>query len=94
LEVRVVRGQEAWVARAQVLQQVPGFREYILVETSEGALSIRVFADQTGADVSTRRAAGWGRQNLSGFFTGPPTVSIGCVWLHAVGGALSGTPAP
>ena len=92
--MRVVRGQEAWVARAQVLQQVPGFREYILVETSEGAHSFSVFAEQTGADESTRRAADWGRQNLSGFFTGPPTVSIGCVWLHAVGGALSGTPAP
>ena len=36
-----------------ILQQVPGFREHFLVETSEGVLSISVFADQAGAEEST-----------------------------------------
>jgi hypothetical protein len=77
-----------------ILRQVPGFREYYLVETDEGLQSISVFTDQGGADESTRRAADWVQQNLSGFFTGPPTVTTGTVWLHDVGGEMSGTPVP
>ena len=77
-----------------ILQQVPGFQEYFLVETGEGVLSISVFTDQAGAEESTRRAADWVQQNLTGFYTGPPTVTTGSVWLHDVGGVTSGTPAP
>jgi hypothetical protein len=77
-----------------ILQQVPGFREHFLVETSEGVLSISVFADQAGADESTRRAAEWVQQNLADFFAGPPAVTTGSVWRHDVGGAMTGTPAP
>jgi hypothetical protein len=77
-----------------ILQQVPGFREHFLVETSEGVLSISVFADQAGADESTRRAAEWVQQNLADFFAGPPAVTTGSVWRHDVVGAITGTPAP
>jgi hypothetical protein len=77
-----------------ILRDVPGFQEFFLVETSEGVLSISVFTDQAGADESTRRAADWVQQNLAGFFVGPPTVTTGSVWLHDVGGGMSGTPAP
>ncbi len=86
----------ALVARGflPILEQVPGFLEYFLVETSGGVLSISVFADQAGAEESTRRAAGWIQQNLTGFFTGPPTTTTGRVWRHDVGGEMSGTPTP
>jgi hypothetical protein len=77
-----------------ILSQVPGFREHFLVETSEGVLSITVFADEAGAEESTARAADWVQQNLADFFTGPPTVTTGTVWRHDVGEAMSGTPAP
>jgi hypothetical protein len=77
-----------------ILTQVPGYREYFLVETSEGVVSISVFTDQAGAEESTRRAADWVQQNLADFFTGPPTVTTGSVWLHNVGEEMSGTPAP
>ena len=77
-----------------ILRQVPGFQEHFLVETSEGMLSISVFADQAGAEESTRRAADWIQQNLADFFAGPPTVTTGSVWRHDVGGAMTGTPAP
>jgi len=77
-----------------ILQQVPGFQEYFLVETSEGVLSVSVFADQAGAEESTRRAGDWIQQNLTGFYTGPPTTTTGSVWLHDVGGAMSATPTP
>ena len=75
-----------------ILRSVPGFLEYFLVETDEGLTSISVFTDEAGAEESTRRAADWVQQNLTGFFTGPPTVATGNVWLHDVGGAMSGTP--
>ena len=77
-----------------IIRQVPGFLEYFLVETGEGVLSISVFTDQGGADESTARAADWVQQNLTGFFTGPPTVTTGSVWLHDVAGEISGTPTP
>ncbi len=77
-----------------ILQQVPGFQDYVLVESDGGVLSISVFADQTGAEESTQRAADWIQENLTGFFSGPPTVTTGSVWLHEVGQEQSGTPAP
>ena len=77
-----------------IVKQVPGFQEYFLVETDGGVVSISVFVDQAGADESTARAADWVQQNLADFFAGPPTVTIGSVWLHDVGGAMAGTPAP
>jgi hypothetical protein len=77
-----------------IVRGVPGFLEYFLVGTEDGAVSISVFMDQTGAKESTARAADWVKQNLTGFFTGPPTVTTGSVWLHEVAGATAGTPAP
>ena len=77
-----------------IVKDVPGFREYFLVETGEGVISISVFEDQAGAEESTARAADWVQENLADFFTGPPTVTTGSVWLHDVGGVTPGTPAP
>jgi len=77
-----------------ILRQVPGFQEHFLVETSEGMLSISVFADQAGAEESTDRAAEWVQQNLADFFVGPPPTLSGSVWRHDVGEAVTGAPAP
>jgi hypothetical protein len=77
-----------------ILTQVPGYQEYLLVETGEGVMSLSVFADQAGAEESTLRAADWVQQNLADFFTGPPTVTAGSVWLQDRGGVMAGTPAP
>jgi hypothetical protein len=76
-----------------IVQQVPGYQEYVLIETGDGVISISVFADQAGAEESTARAADWVQQSLTGFFTGPPAVTTGSVWLHD-GGEVSGTPVP
>jgi hypothetical protein len=69
-------------------------RSAVLRETGEGVISISVFTDQAGAEESTRRAADWVQQTLAGFFTGPPAVTTGSVWLHDGGGEVSGTPVP
>jgi hypothetical protein len=65
-----------------IVSDVPGFVEYYLVETADGALSISVFTDQAGAEESTKRAADWVAGALAGFFAGPPTVTTGTVRLH------------
>ena len=57
-------------------------------------LSISAFTEEAGMEESTRRAADWVQQNLADFFTGPPTVTTGSVWLHDVGGTMAGTPEP
>jgi hypothetical protein len=77
-----------------IVREVPGFVEYSLVETDEGVLSISVFADQTGAQESTRRAADWVQQNIADMFAGPPTVTTGSVWLREAGGVTTGAAAP
>jgi hypothetical protein len=68
-----------------IIGQVPGFLDYYLVETVDGVLSISVFAQQGGAEASTRRAADFVREHLTGFYLGPPTVTPGSVWLHETG---------
>jgi hypothetical protein len=77
-----------------IVMQVSGFQEYLLVETDEGVISISIFEDQAGAEESTAQAADWVQQNLADFFAGPPTVTTGSVWLHEIGAAITGTPAP
>jgi len=65
-----------------IVSQVPGFIEYYLVETADGAISISVFADQAGAEESTKRAADWVGETLKGYFAGPPVVATGTVAFH------------
>ncbi len=77
-----------------IVKEVPGYQEYILVETDAGVISISIFADQAGAEESTARAADWVGANLAGMFSGPPMVTTGSVWLHDAGGAMAGTPTP
>ena len=78
-----------------IISRVPGFVAYHAIDLGEGAVvSVSVFDGRDAAEESTRRAADWIQQNLTGFYTGPPTVTTGSVWRHDVGGELSGTPAP
>jgi hypothetical protein len=65
-----------------IVSQVPGFIEYYLVETADGVVSISVFADQAGAEESTKRAKDWVSDALTGFFAGPPTVTTGTIRFH------------
>ncbi len=76
-----------------IVKEVPGYQEYILVETDTGVISISIFTDQAGAEESTARAADWVGANLAGMFAGPPVVTTGSVWLHD-GGAMTATPTP
>jgi hypothetical protein len=62
---------------------ISGFRAYYLIKTSDGAVSISVYDDQSGAEESTRQAADWMRENLPDFTASPPQVSVGEVVIRA-----------
>jgi hypothetical protein len=66
-----------------LISAVSGFRAYYLVETADGAVSITVCDDQTGADESNRAAAGWIRENLQNLAIAPPAISAGEVAITA-----------
>lgn len=72
-----------------ILKEVPGYQEYILIDTGAGVISISIFADQAGAEESTARAADWVGANLTGMFAGPPVVTTGSVWLHDLADAAT-----
>jgi hypothetical protein len=61
----------------QVINQIDGFRAYYLVRTSDGATTISVFDDQSGAEESTRAAAAWVAENLGDLAVSPPQVTTG-----------------
>ena len=66
-----------------LITAIDGFHAYYLIKTSDGAISISVFEDESGAEESTRRAGEWVRENLSDLATSPPQVSAGEVVIEA-----------
>ncbi len=67
-----------------IMQGVPGFIEYHLVDEGDGvATSVSIFEDRAGAEESQRRAASWVQENLGPLVPNPPQVTTGEVRLHA-----------
>lgn len=63
-----------------LLRQVPGFVAYYWVDAVDGVMvSTSVFADQTGAEESIRKAADFVRDNLASLLPNPPQVTAGQV---------------
>ena len=93
---RLVRGSADEVARrvnesfVPLLQELPGFREYYLLEGGPDVLiSIRVFDSADEAFASNEIAANWMRENVLEFVKGMPEVMAGNV-LVAKGKRASG----
>jgi heme-degrading monooxygenase HmoA len=71
------RAKEGFVP---IIREVPGFVAYYSITVgNDGIISISIFADQAGAEESTRRAAGWVQQNLASLVQGAPEVVTGDV---------------
>ncbi len=67
----------------QLLSSVPGFRAYYALRANDGTVAtITVCDDQAGTTESTRRAAEWVRQNMSGASISPPEVTEGETFLN------------
>jgi hypothetical protein len=67
----------------RVISGIEGFRAYYLVRTEDGAVSVSIYDDRSGAEESNRQAADWVRQNLSNLSLSPPKVSAGEVVISA-----------
>ena len=66
-----------------IVSKIPGFQEYIFVDAGEGAhLTISLYDDPSGAEQSTRDAAGWAAENVAELIEGPPEVTAGWVRIH------------
>ena len=62
----------------ELLRGVPGFRAYYAVRATDGTVAtITVCDDQAGTSESSRRAAAWVRENLSGVSISPPEITEG-----------------
>ena len=62
----------------ELLRGVPGFPAYYAVQATDGAVAtITVCDDRAGTSESSRRAAAWVRENLSGVSMSPPEITEG-----------------
>jgi hypothetical protein len=65
----------------RIITGIGGFKAYYLVRTADGAASVSVFDDQSGAEESNRAAAEWIRANLPDLSVSAPQISAGEVAL-------------
>jgi heme-degrading monooxygenase HmoA len=67
----------------QIINTVPGFRAYYALRTGDGKVAtITVCDDQAGTQESSRRAAAWVRENMSGASISPPEIIEGETFLN------------
>jgi len=60
-----------------VLAPIAGFHAYYLIKTGDGAVSMTVCENRTGAEESNRVEATWLKDKLPTFATRPPEISTG-----------------
>ena len=62
----------------ELISSVPGFRTYYAINTGNGGVAtITACDDRAGTTESSRRAAEWVRNNVSGVTIGPPEITEG-----------------
>jgi hypothetical protein len=61
----------------QLLRDVPGFVAYYAIRAGDELATVTVCEDQAGTQESSRRAAEWVRQNLTGASVGAPEITEG-----------------
>jgi hypothetical protein len=59
-----------------LISGVPGFVSYAALRSGDGGMTVTVCDDKTGTDESSRRAAGWVKDNLS-VTADPPSITEG-----------------
>jgi len=65
-----------------VLKPIAGFHAYYLMKTGDGAVSITVCENRTGAEESNRVEATWLKDKLPTFATRPPEITTGELRIH------------
>ncbi len=61
----------------QLLRDVPGFVAYYAIRDGDELATVTVCEDPAGTQESSRRAAEWVRQNLTGGSVGAPEITEG-----------------
>ena len=59
-----------------LISGVPGFVNYAAVRSGDGGVTVTVCEDKAGTDESSRRAAEWVKENVSGT-ADPPAITEG-----------------
>jgi len=65
-----------------VLRPIRGFHAYYLLKTSDGAISLTVCDDRSGAEESNRVASTWLKDKLPTFANRTPEVTTGEIQIH------------
>jgi hypothetical protein len=66
-----------------LISQIQGFVAYYWVDAGSGVMiSTSVFQDQSGAEESNKRAAGYVREKLASLLPNPPQITAGEVVAH------------
>jgi hypothetical protein len=60
----------------ELISGVPGFSHYAAVRTGDGGITVTACESKEGTDESSRRAAEWVKENVSGS-PAPPTITEG-----------------
>ncbi|MEA2494970.1 MAG: hypothetical protein QOJ29_2881 [Thermoleophilaceae bacterium] len=60
----------------ELISGVPGFVNYVAVRSGDGGVTVTVCEDKEGTDESSRRAADWVKENVSGT-ADPPAITEG-----------------
>ncbi len=61
----------------RLLSDIPGFVAYYAIRAGDELATVTVCEDQAGTQESSRRAAEWVRQNLTGGTVGAPEITEG-----------------
>jgi hypothetical protein len=64
-----------------LLGGVPGFVSYVAIRSGDGGVTVTVCEDEAGTDESSRRAAGFVKENIS-TAVDPPTITEGSTVLQ------------
>jgi heme-degrading monooxygenase HmoA len=76
--------QQVQKSLVPIINRVPGFREYSLVEVGENdVISISIFDSLADAKVSARQTASWVAENTELFFQGFSKPMAGQVRVHS-----------
>ena len=64
-----------------LISGVPGFVSYAALRSGDGGMTVTICQDKVGTDESSKRAAGWVKENVSGTVS-PPVITEGSTILQ------------
>ena len=65
-----------------ILEPVSGFHAYYLIKTGDGALTMTVCENRTGAEEANKVEATWLKDKLPTFASRPPEITTGEIRFH------------